>query len=93
MQFTLPEIHTCQECLPTDIDISYETSDVTLHRPIISDATQYVIANVSHVGNTTQFLQNHMRGNTVLATSKCRITVVHLHLCRFIYTDLCVTNT
>lgn len=65
MQFTLPEFHTCQECLPMDIDISYETFHITLHRLLKSDATQYVIANVSYVGNTTQFLQNHMHGNTV----------------------------
>ena len=57
MQFTLPELHTCKECLPTDINISYETFHATLHRLIKSDATQYVIANVSHVGNATQFLQ------------------------------------
>jgi hypothetical protein len=65
MQFTLPELRTCQECLPTDIDISYETFHVTLHTLLNSDATQYVTANDSHVGNTTQFLENHMRGNTV----------------------------
>jgi len=65
MPFTLPELHTCQECLPTDTDISYETFHVTLHRLIKSGATQYVIANVSHVSNITHFLQNHMRGNTV----------------------------
>jgi len=76
-----------------DINISYETFHITLCRLIKSDATQYVRANVSHVGNTTQFLQNHMRGNTVLATSKCTITVIQLHLGRFIYTDLCVKNT
>jgi len=32
MQFTLPELHICQECLPTDTDISYETFHITLPR-------------------------------------------------------------
>jgi hypothetical protein len=65
MPFILPQLHTCQECLPTDTDISYETFHVTLHRLIKSGATQNVIPNVSHVGNTTHFLQKHMCDNTV----------------------------